>query len=125
MAHDVSRIISQCRIFHIAKIHGSNVDLYTPLLVPTAPWEDASLDFVMGLARTQRQKDSIMVVVDHFSKMTHFVPCAKMYDASQVARLYFAEIVQLHGIPKTITSDLDVKFVSQFWCTLWKRMGSK
>nr|GEX93841.1 RNA-directed DNA polymerase [Tanacetum cinerariifolium] len=43
-----------------AKTHGSNVGLYTPLPVPKAPWEDVSLDFVVGLPRTQCLKDSVM-----------------------------------------------------------------
>ncbi|KAH0716655.1 hypothetical protein KY290_012917 [Solanum tuberosum] len=125
MRKDVEKVCSYCLECKQAKFRTLPHGLYIPLPVSNSPWIDISMDFILGLPKTKYGKDSIFVVVDRFSKMAHFIPCKKTNDTSHVADLFVKEVVKLHGIPRTIVSDRDTKFISHCWRILWGKLGTK
>jgi hypothetical protein len=69
MRSDVKKFLDIFRVFQYTKGRQQNTGHYQPLLIPDRPWDDISMDFVLGLPRTHRGSDSIFFVVDKFSKM--------------------------------------------------------
>jgi hypothetical protein len=124
MRRDVVQFVALCTTCQKVKSQLNPHSLYMPLPTPSIPWKDISMDFVLGLPTTKIGRDSIFVVVDRFYKMAHFIPCHKTNDASYIDDLFFKEIIRLHGVPNTIVSDCDTKFLSHFWRSLWAKLGT-
>jgi hypothetical protein len=76
----------------------------------------------MGLLRTRDGYDSIWVIVDHLTKVAHFIPVKTTYTGAKLAELYMSRIVCLHGVPKKIVLDRGTQFTSRFWGMLHESM---
>lgn len=77
--------MKQCRIRQVSKGIATNAGLYMPLQIPSFPWMNVSMDFVLGLPHIQRGYDSIFIMVG-FLKIAHFIPCKKTSNAVIVAQ---------------------------------------
>ena len=65
-----------------------------------------------------------MVVVDKLMKVANFIPVKSMYKTDDIAKIFIKDIFKLHGLPKAIVSDRDVKFTSNFWKGLFPDLGT-
>src|SRR6187401_3129240 len=107
MKRDVEDYIKQCAVCQHAKHeHRRPAGLLAPRQVPTAPWQDLTMDFVEGLPKSEGH-DLIMVVVDRLTKFAHFILLRHPFKVVQVARVFWDNIVKLHGVPASIVSDRD------------------
>ena len=79
------------------------------------------MEFIVWLPDV-RGCDSVYVVVDRLSKYAHFIPCSSSITAEGVARLFITHVWKLHGLPRSIITDRDPKFVSSFWRAFMARL---
>ena len=80
------------------------------------------MDFITDLPKS-RDKTVIMVIVDRFTKMAHFIPLRMLPTAQITADIFFREIFRLHGLPEEIISDRGTQFASEFWQRLCSLLG--
>jgi len=98
MKRDVQRICDRCITCRQTKSKCLPRSLYTYLLMPKKSWVDIFMNFILGLPRSKRGRDSIFMVVDRFSNMIYFISCHKTDDTTNITNLFFREIVQLHEV---------------------------
>ncbi|GJP52411.1 hypothetical protein CLOM_g11528, partial [Closterium sp. NIES-68] len=110
MADDVQKFVTSCDTCQRMKSSKQKkAGLLQPLPVPEQPWQVVSLDFITGLPPTSSGHDAILVVIDKFSKMGHFIPTHTTARTEETAQLFVRHIISQHGIPTTLISDRDPK----------------
>jgi IS30 family transposase len=83
------------------------------------------MDFINGLPSTPKGNDSIWVIVDRLTKVTHFILVHTTYGGDKLVKLYIDNILKLHGVSKSIISDRGAQFVSKFWRSLHQTLKIK
>lgn len=125
MRKDVQVYVAQCHTCQQTKYETKRpTGLLQPLPIPSAVWEDLSLDFITGLPLSQGNS-AVLVVVDRFSKGAHFGALPSNFTAFKVACLFLDLICKHHGFPRSLVSDRDPIFMSNFWRELFKLSGTK
>lgn len=101
MKTSIKKYITECQVCSQAKLeHGRFPGLLQPLPIPSQAWHTVSLDFIEGLPKS-KQLDTILVVIDKFSKYAHFTPLTHPYTALAVAQNYINHLYKLHGMPSS------------------------
>lgn len=123
MKSSVQQFVHACTVCQQAKPDRARYPgLLQPLPVPDSAWQMDSLDFVEGLPRSG-SFNSILVVVDKYSKFAHFVPLRHPFTTLSVAKAYLDNVYKLHGMPLSLVSDRDRVFTSKLWQELFSLAG--
>ncbi|MBW0511086.1 hypothetical protein O181_050801 [Austropuccinia psidii MF-1] len=122
MTQFIKDYVSSCQQCSRNKnIHHMKFGLLKPLPIPNGPWICASIDFITQLPLSN-SFDSILVIVDRFSKMAVSIPTMSSITSLDLAHLFIKNIFSKHDLPSSIVSDRGSLFVSSFWTNLFQKL---
>ena len=122
---DVVEFVKSCIPCQQSKASSrSPAGLLQPLPVPKERFECISMDLITCLPKTPRGFDAIATFVDRLTKHATFVPCNTKSSATDIGRLFFRNVFRHWGMPRSIVSDRDPRWLSAFWQSFYKLMGT-
>ena len=122
MQKDIANYVQECPVCQgtIAPRHKPYGKLES-LPIPTRPFEQLAMDFITSLPSVEYKGnivDSILVIVDRFTKWCLFLPVSSMINVGELAELFHTEVELKYGPPKGVVSDRGSLFTSKFWSKL-------
>ncbi|KAJ9521151.1 hypothetical protein QJQ45_022858 [Haematococcus lacustris] len=119
---DVKSYVRSCHSCQVNKSSAKKpAGLLQPLPIPERPWDSVSMDLIVKLPASGRNKyDSILVFVDRLTKMVHLVKTWESMTATQYAKLFLEHVFRLHGMPRSVVSDRGPQFHNKFWAEVTK-----
>ncbi len=118
MQTDIKNYIKSCEICCRSKDpRHKPYGLLKPLEIPDRPWTSLSMDFITDLPSSNGYT-CILVVLDRFTKMGHFIPFPNVPSSEDTANAFMLHIFRLHGLPNEILTDRGTQFTSKFWTAI-------
>ena len=117
-----------CLLLLVGRYRGARRDVkrrktnYLKTFPPTEPLTDLCMDLLGPLPRTAAGNEHLLVIVDHFSKMTRAIPLQRI-DAETIAAAFLDRWVAAHGPPATVLSDNGPQFRSTFFHGVCSLLG--
>ncbi|MBW0552264.1 hypothetical protein O181_091979 [Austropuccinia psidii MF-1] len=122
MTQFIKDYVSSCQQCSKDKnIHHKKFGLLKPLPIPNGPCICLSMDFITQL-QLSNSFDSILVIVDRFSKMEVFLPKMPSRTSLDLAHFFINNIFSKHALPSSIVSDRGSLFFSLFWTNLSQQL---
>jgi len=116
---DIRKYCNECDNCQRTKApRNAKYGLLHPLEMACKPWTHISTDCITDLPESEGST-IILVVVDRFTKMAHFIPLSKK-DSPTVARAYLENVWKHHGLPEDVVSDRDTTFTGQYFRDLYE-----
>ena len=116
-----------CRSCAVCAVNKSSSEvpagLLVPMPIPERVWDSVGVDFTGPLPVTAKGYNSIMAIVDRFSKMLKLKPCTTKITGIEAGRLLLDESLGMGRIPTSIVSDRDVRFTGTAWGQLWRGLN--
>ena len=80
------------------------------------------MDFAFGFTEDTHKNNGILVLVDRFSKMVHLAAVPDSITAHGCARVFIDTVFRLHGLPRELVSDRDLRFTATFWQSVFRTL---
>ncbi|KAI3690669.1 hypothetical protein L2E82_48859 [Cichorium intybus] len=123
---EIATYVRKCLTYVRVKVEYQKPSgLLQQLEIPEWKWERVTMDFITKLPKTSGRLDTIWVIVDRLTKSPHFLSIKETDKMEKLTRTYIREIVRIQGTPISIMSDRDSRFMSRFWQSLQKALGTK
>ena len=123
MRETIKRYVKNCDTCQRSKaVRHAPYGLLQPNEVLDQPWRAIAIDFITDLPESDRY-NTILVIIDRLTKMSHFISCKKDLDTRQFTTIFMQYIVRLHRIPSDIISDRGSLFISGLWKQITEKLG--